>query len=231
MRTNISVVIAACVVLPFSPVWAGTVPKNPTYSKDVAPIFAASCVQCHRPGDIAPMSLLTYEEVRPWAKSIRNVVEQKIMPPWHADDGIGEFSNDRSLDRHEIDTILRWVKRGAKEGNPSDLPPTPEFGDAGWRLGNPDLVVTFEEVAMQAGGRDQFFDLSANPGLTEDTWIRGIEVRPGNRKIVHHVIIWQKSQEGSQGWLGAWAAGMDPMDFPGNSGRLLKAGTQLVGVT
>lgn len=222
-------VATACVLVPLNAAMAETVPRNPTYSRDIAPLFSENCVQCHRPGDIAPMSLLTYEEVRPWAKSIRKVVEERTMPPWHADAGIGEFSNDRSLEQHEIDTILRWVKRGAKEGNPSDLPPAAKLGNEGWRLGKPDLVVRFEEVALQAGGPDQFFDLAGDPGLSVDTWIRGIQVRPSNRKVAHHVIVWQKSEEGTQGWLGAWAAGMDPMEFPGNSGRLLKAGTQLVG--
>ena len=102
---------------------ASELPKTPTYSKDVAPILNANCVHCHRPGDIGPMSLMSFEEVRPWAKSIRKYVENGTMPPWHADEGIGRFKNERRLDPLEIEMIARWVKRGAKEGDPADLPP------------------------------------------------------------------------------------------------------------
>ncbi len=206
---------------------ANEIPRNPTYTKDVAPIFNANCVQCHRPGDIGPMSLLSYEEVRPWAKSIRKNVESKTMPPWHADPGVGEFRNDRSLDDQEIATIVRWAKSGAKKGNPADMPPAPAVSSGEWRLGEPDVIVDFKKVKLKAGGPDRFYDLTGKTGLKEDKWIRAIEVKPGNRKVVHHVIIWQGGQ-GSNGWLGAWAAGMEPMVFPEGTGRKLRAGLSLV---
>jgi len=211
-----------------SSVSASEVPTNPTYSKDVAPIFNANCVQCHRPGDIGPMSLLSFDEVRPWAKSIQKNVESKTMPPWHADAGVGQFKNDRSLEDWEIKTIVQWAKRGAKQGDPADLPPAPEVNSGSWRLGEPDIIVGFRKVKLKAGGPDRFFDLSGKTGLKEDQWIRAIEVMPGNRKVVHHVIIWQGGQ-GSDGWLGAWAAGMEPMVFPEGTGRKLKAGVPIIG--
>ncbi len=206
---------------------ANEVPRNPTYTKDVAPIFNANCVQCHRPGDIGPMSLLSYDEVRPWAKSIRKNVEAKVMPPWHADAGVGHFKNDRSLEDWEVETIVRWAKSGAKQGDPADMPSAPEVSSSEWRLGTPDVVVEFKQVDLKAGGPDRFYDLAGKTGLSEDAWIRAIEVKPGNRKVVHHVIIWQGGQ-GSNGWLGAWAAGMEPMVFPEGTGRKLRAGVPLV---
>jgi len=207
--------------------FANEVPRNPTYSKDVAPILNASCVQCHRPGDIGPMSLLSYDEVRPWAKSIQKNVETKTMPPWHADADVGHFKNDRSLEDWEVATIVRWAKRGAKQGDPADLPSAPEFDTSSWRLGEPDIVVEFDKVKLKAGGSDRFYDLVGKTGLKEDAWVRAIEVLPGNRKVVHHVILWQGGQ--GDGWLGAWAAGMDPMVFPEGVGRKLRAGVPIVG--
>lgn len=206
---------------------ANEIPRNPTYTKDVAPIFNANCVQCHRPGDIAPMSLLSYDEVRPWAKSIQKNVESKTMPPWHADADVGHFKNDRSLEDWEVETIVRWAKSGAKQGDPNDMPPAPAVAAATWRLGEPDVIVEFNEISLRAGGPDRFHDLVGQTGLKEDAWVRAVEVMPGNRKVVHHVILWQGGQ--GDGWLGAWAAGMDPMVFPEGVGRRLKAGVPIVG--
>lgn len=204
-------------------------PKKPTFNEHVAPIFYKNCVNCHRAGDITPMSLITYKEVRPWAKSILKAVESGVMPPWHADEGIGHFSNERRLSDDERDTIVNWVNKGAKQGKPEDLPTAPTFDDDGWRLGEPDLVITFDEVDLDAGGPDQFYDLEASTGLTEDTWLQSVEVQPSNRKVAHHVIIWQQGNADQQrGWVGAWAAGMEPMRFPDNTGRLLTAGSSLV---
>jgi hypothetical protein len=121
------------------------------------------------------------------------------------------------------------VKKGAKRGKPDDLPSAPTFNDNGWRLGEPDLVITFEETHLDGGGPDQFYDLSEPTGLTEDTWLKAVEVMPSNRKVAHHVIIWQRSEKGGQqGWIGAWAAGMEPMEFSKNTGRLLEANGNLI---
>src|SRR5574339_1033124 len=109
----------------------------PTFSRDVAPIFYSKCVGCHRPGEVAPMSLITYKDVRPWASAIREKVTTRVMPPWHADRQYGSFRNDLSLTQREIDTIATWVTAGAQEGNPSELPALPKFPD-GWQIGKPD---------------------------------------------------------------------------------------------
>ena len=113
----------------------------PTFSKDVAPIIYKNCATCHRPGEPAPMSLLTYKEARPWAKSIRQFVSSGVMPPWHATEPHGVFLNDRRLSQGDKDTLIGWVAAGAPEGNPKDLPPAPQFAE-GWQIGKPDVVLT-----------------------------------------------------------------------------------------
>ena len=209
----------------------GDVPKRPTFTKDVAPILYENCVTCHRAGQSGPMSLITYEEARPWAKAIHKNVSERIMPPWHADEGIGHFSNDRSLSDDEVETIVRWAKNNAPRGKRSDLPPAPRFDDATWALGTPDHIITFDEVTVPAGGPDRFHDLAAKTNFAEDKWITGIEVRPSNPRVAHHVIVYQLGvgEEAPQGWLGAWAAGMDPMIFREGTGRLLRKGATLIG--
>src|SRR5215468_171861 len=111
----------------------------PTFSKDVAPILYSKCVTCHRPGEVAPMSLITYKDVRPWARAIRDKVSTRTMPPWFADPAHGTFKNDRSLTQAQIDTIVKWVDADARQGDPSQLPPLPTFTE-GWQIGKPDLV-------------------------------------------------------------------------------------------
>ncbi|MGH9854105.1 MAG: c-type cytochrome, partial [Blastocatellia bacterium] len=125
-----------------------------TFNKDVAPILFKNCAECHRPGEAAPMSLLSYKETRPWARSIREKVVSREMPPWHADPHVGQFSNDRRLTQAEIDTITAWVDGGAKEGEPRDLPPAPKFVE-GWSIGQPDLILDMpEEFTLDANGPD-----------------------------------------------------------------------------
>jgi len=205
---------------------------EPTYTGDVASILKQKCVGCHRPGEIAPMALRTYQEVRPWAKSIQRNVESKTMPPWHADPSVYAFRNDRSLSAAEIDTIVRWVETGAPQGDPSDSPTPPELPDSEWILGEPDFIAEFEAVTIPAGGPDQFHDLVAKVMLPEDKWIVAVEVMPGNRKVLHHVITMQFKGfdiNPAEGWLGAWAAGTEPMIFPPGTGRFLPAGSNLIG--
>src|SRR5207248_1769334 len=112
----------------------------PTFTKDVAPLLNRHCVSCHRPGEMAPMSLIGFERVRPWAKAIKEKVATGVMPPWHSDAPVGTFSNDRRLKEAEKSTILRWVDGGALEGDPKDLPPAPKFAE-GWEIGTPDVVL------------------------------------------------------------------------------------------
>jgi len=155
----------------------------------VAPILFKNCVSCHRPGDIAPMSLLTYENARPWAKAIREKVAIGSMPPWHATQPHGTFSNDRRLSEQDKDTLLRWADAGAPKGDPKDLPATPGFAE-GWEIGTPDAVISMpREFEVKESGTIayQFFEAPTN--FTEDKWIQAIEIRPGTRSVVHHVLV------------------------------------------
>jgi hypothetical protein len=162
--------------------------REVTFTKDVAPIFFGSCVECHRPGEAAPFSLLTYKDARPWARSIKEKVVKREMPPWHADPNHGQFANDRRLTQSEVDTIAAWVDGGTKEGNPKDLPAAPSF-IAGWNIGKPDVVLQMtEEFTLEASGPDeyQYFEIETN--FKEDKYVQMAEARPGNRAIVHHII-------------------------------------------
>jgi len=162
--------------------------KNVTFSKDVAPIFYKSCAECHRPGEAAPFSVLSYKDLRPWAKSIKEKVISRQMPPWHADPHFGRWANDPRLTQAQIDTVSAWVDGGAPEGNPKDLPPAPQFIE-GWAMGKPDVVIEMpEEYTVEASGPDeyQYFDVSTN--FKEDKYVQMAEARPGNRKVVHHII-------------------------------------------
>ena len=169
----------------------------PTFSKDVAPILYRNCATCHRPGEAAPMSLLTYKDARPWAKSIRQFVSSGQMPPWHATEAHGVFLNDRRLTEAEKETLTSWVDAGAPEGNPKDLPPAPKFVD-GWQIGKPDVVLTMStpfEVPAKGTIDYQYFTVPTN--FTEDKWVTAMEIRPGARKVVHHVIVYMKQPEGT----------------------------------
>jgi mono/diheme cytochrome c family protein len=162
--------------------------RDVTFNKDVAPIFFKNCAECHRPGESAPFSAMTYKDARPWAKSIREKVLSREMPPWHADPHTGEWANDRRLTQQQIETIVAWVDQGAKEGVAKDLPPAPRFVD-GWTIGKPDLILTMpEEFTLDASGPDeyQYFEIETN--FTEDKFVQMAEARPGNRRIVHHII-------------------------------------------
>jgi hypothetical protein len=172
-----------------------------TFSKDIAPILQAKCQDCHQPNSIAPMSLITYQETRPWAKSIRERVLTHQMPPWHIDKSVGiqSFKNDISLSDAQIERIVRWVDTGAPEGDPKDLPPPkPLASDNAWRgerdgYGPPDLVVKSPEYTMPAKHQDVWFRPMSDIPLSEPRWVKLVEIRPSNlqgRKIVHHSIAY-----------------------------------------
>ncbi|HEX4950619.1 MAG TPA: cytochrome c [Blastocatellia bacterium] len=166
----------------------GTPAKPVTFTKNIAPLFNAKCAECHRPGEGAPFSTLTYKDVRPWARSIREKVTQKTMPPWHADPHYGTWANDRRLTPEEIETVKAWVDQGAKEGNPKDLPPTPTFTN-GWTIGKPDVIIPLpQEFTLEASGPDEYQYFEVDPGFKEDVYVQSAEARPDNRKIVHHII-------------------------------------------
>src|SRR5690242_9537280 len=171
---------------------------TPTFSKDVAPLFNQHCVTCHRPGEMAPMSLLEYQQVRPWAKAIKEKVARGAMPPWHSDAPRGTFLNDRRLTDAEKSTILRWVDGGAPEGNPKDLPPGPKFTE-GWEIGTPDVVLKMPtpfEVPATGTIPYKLFTIPTN--FTEDRWVQAIEVRPGERSVVHHVLAFVRDPSGKR---------------------------------
>lgn len=161
----------------------------PTFARDVAPIVFAKCVECHRAGEVAPMPLTTYAEVRPWAKAIRSKVVARQMPPWHADPRYGTFRNDKSLAAAEIDTIVRWVDAGSPRGDDRSLPKLPTF-TAGWlNTRPPDHVFELPEVAVGAEGEfpNQYYWVK-NP-FADDRFVTALELRPGNRAVVHHIRV------------------------------------------
>lgn len=198
-----------------------------TYNKDVAPILQSHCQGCHRPGETAPMSLLTYKQVRPWASSIKEAVALKKMPPWFADPHFGQWSNDRSLSKAEIDTITRWVDSGAPEGNPKDAPVPAKFIE-GWNIAKPDMVLEMPlEYHVPASGTIDYQYILIPGNFTEDKWVRMAEVRPGNRAVVHHVIAFVRPP-GSK-WMKDAQPGVPYVPKKGEPGRGDAQGEFLVG--
>jgi hypothetical protein len=160
----------------------------PTFTKDVAPILYKNCVECHRATGMAPMSLTTYDDARPWARAVKQKVVAREMPPWGADPAIGTFANDPSLKPSEIDTIVAWVDGGAPQGDPNDLPAMPTFAD-GWTIGQPDLVFKMQQpFNVPADGTVPYMYVTIPTHLKEDVWIRGVELKPTDRRVVHHII-------------------------------------------
>ena len=190
--------LAALLLAPCIAMAADTATRPVTFAKDVASILQEKCQECHRKGTAAPMSLVTYEETRPWSKSIRERVITRNMPPWHLDQtvGIQHFQNDRSLTDAQIATIVSWVDSGAPLGNPKDMPAPKQWPDEeGWQLaklyGQPDLVLKSEPYTMPAHGQDTWFKPLTEVPITEARWVRAVEMRPGTlagRKIMHHVL-------------------------------------------
>lgn len=161
----------------------------PTFSKDVAPILFNSCVQCHRPGETAPMSLLSFKDARPWARAIKRAVQSRVMPPWPADRAHGAFKNDPSLSDAEIDTIARWVDGGSPEGNAADLPAAPTFAE-GWHGGTPDYVFEMPiDYTVPADGQIDIMYFWVKVPFAEDRFLQALELRPGNPAVVHHARV------------------------------------------
>ncbi|HVP47940.1 MAG TPA: cytochrome c, partial [Bryobacteraceae bacterium] len=167
---------------------AATNPLPVTFTKDVAPVLQKNCQGCHRPGEAAPFSMLTYEQARPWAKAMKEAVLLKKMPPWFADPHYGKFANDKSLSQKEIDTIVAWADAGAPEGDLKDLPATVSFTD-GWQIPKPDVVFELPNAFnVPATGTIEYQYVIVPTGFTADKWVRFAEARPGNRALVHHII-------------------------------------------
>jgi hypothetical protein len=238
---------AACVL--FTTVLVeGSEKASITYAKDVAPILNKNCVTCHRPGEVAPMSLMSYKEVRPWAKAIREQVVKRVMPPWFADPKYGEFSNDCRLSDKEISTIQTWVEAGAPEGSTADLPPAPKFTE-GWTIGKPDVVLSMtKEFNVPTEGAIPYQNFIVPTNFTEDRYVQFAEIRQGDRNHVHHIIVTvrypnsrqargtQPSNqderpdrgEDSDGRLVGWAPGEAPLILRPGHAKLIKKGSDLI---
>jgi hypothetical protein len=202
-----------------------------TYSKDVAPILYEHCVYCHRPGEIAPFSMTSYRETRPWVTAIRKAVTNRRMPPWLADPHYGSFTNNRLLSDIDINTIVQWIVEGAQEGSPSDLPPLPKFTD-GWKIGTPDLVLAMNKpFEVQAKGDIPWINIPSNDyTFPEDVWVQAIEIRPGNRAVVHHAVAGLLPPEGLAGSaesLHLYAPGLDAMVWRDGYGKLIRKGSRI----
>ncbi len=237
---------------------AGCFAANPTpvtFHKDVQPILQRSCQSCHRPGEAAPMSFLSYPEVRPWAKAIKAAVVERKMPPWPADPHFGKFSNERALKASEIRILTEWVDSGSPEGSLRDAPPPVRFAE-GWNIAQPDQV--FEMPAafqVPANGTIDYHYVVLPTGFTKDTWVQSAEVRPGNRQVLHHIIAFirppgskwlQEAQPGvpfvpargkrsanDGGMTGVellvgYAPGLQEQNFRPGQGRLVPAGSDIV---
>jgi hypothetical protein len=210
---------------------------TPTFARDIAPIFQKSCQSCHHPGTSAPMSLVSYQDVRPWARAIRQRVAAREMPPWHLDKTVGvrSYKNDISLSDDEIATVVRWADNGAPQGNPADMPKPLTFSPEGqWFMGEPDLKVTTpNDFTMYANGPDWWIDQYADVVIDEDRWIKAMEIKPSNPKIVHHVVIYVIEPDAPEGTpesgvqLHEYAVGKYGDIYGENTGRLLKKGTRL----
>jgi hypothetical protein len=227
--------------------------KPVTFTKDIAPIFQEKCEACHRKDSMAPMSLVTYQEVRPWAKSIKERVVVRQMPPWHLDKTVGvqNFQNDRSLNNDQIATIVRWVDAGAPMGDPKDMPPPKQFPNENtWQLaktyGEPDLIIKSDTYTMKAVDQDQWWRPTTEIKLTEPRWVRAVEMRPGTkagRKITHHAIGYLLQTEpktanspgaddpfsaiAGGGILMEWAVGKQYDVYRPNTGKLLMPGAKI----
>lgn len=221
-----------------------------TYCRDIAPILMANCVECHRPGAIAPFSLLSYKDAAKRAAFLGEVTRSRLMPPWKAEIGHGRFLGERRLTEAQIELIEGWAKAGVPEGDPADLPPRPQFA-SGWRLGEPDLVLTAPaEFKVPAGGKDVFQHWVLPMGLSEDKTVVGFEFRAGSPSVVHHAILFldtsgrgrEKDAETPEpgyttfgsigiptaGIIGVWTPGMTPRFYPLGAGMPIRKGTDLV---
>jgi thiol-disulfide isomerase/thioredoxin len=210
-----------------------------TYDKEVARILQKNCQECHRAGQIGPMPLVTYDDARDWSDTIKEVVRDGRMPPWLADPGHGKFANDRRLSGEEREALLAWIDQGCPRGDDKDLPPPPTFA-ADWRVGKPDAVYTMDReftvpAKMPARGVP-YQKFVVDPKFEEDVWVQAAEARPGNRAVVHHIIVYiippegrKKTDDGiGQGLLVAYAPGDEPLRLAPGSAKKITKGSKLV---
>tara|TARA_R110002072_G_scaffold4174_7_gene29603 strand:+ start:6567 stop:8045 length:1479 start_codon:yes stop_codon:yes gene_type:complete len=207
--------------------------KVPTFTEDIAPMVFASCTKCHRPGEAGPFSLRTYRDVSKRARNLLSVIEDRIMPPWHPAPGYGQFRNEQRLSDKQIAMFRSWVEAGTPEGPAASLPELPEF-PVGWQLGEPDLIIkTSGAYPVPADGRDIYRNFSLPLDLAEDQWLTAMEVRPGDREVLHHVLLFldadkagraKDGRDGKPGFRGrgagraqmvaGWAVGGQPEHLP-----------------
>jgi hypothetical protein len=222
-----------------------------TFNKDIAPLVFRSCTPCHRPGEVAPFSLLNYAQASKRAKLIRDVVAERTMPPWKADGNSPHFADERKLTDAEVATITSWVEAGTPEGDPSDLPAAPQFA-TGWQLGDPDMIIKMPEAySLSADGPDLYRCFVIPVQIPAGKYLKSVEFRPGNRKIVHHAVLTQlphamsekKLKEGDgksfasgltppgmllPGQLAFWTPGMMPRELPEGLAAEWQRGVDLV---
>jgi peroxiredoxin len=206
-----------------------------TYSNQVSRILNKRCVTCHREGEVAPFAMTNYQEVSGWADAIVELVQQRRMPPWLADPKYGHFANDRSMPEDEKQVLYQWAAAGAPEGDPKELPAPPTFVD-GWQLPkSPDAVfyMSKKEYSVPATGVVDYQHFAVDTGFTEDKWIKAIEARPGNRAVLHHIIVFASPKgaagdEGRRQFLVGYAPGAMPLILPPGFAKMLPAGYQLL---
>ena len=209
-----------------------------TYAQQVSRIIQNKCQSCHHPGTAAPFSLLTFKDAVHWSETIREVVSEKRMPPWHADPHYGSFSNDRRLSAEELDTLLAWIDSGTPLGDEKELPPARKYED-GWVIGKPDVIFELPgEQSVPATGVVAYQYFVTPTHFKEDVWIQAAEARPGNRGVVHHIIVSyrepnSKQRSGRSGGIGdgfivGTAPGDMPVILPPGTARKIPAGSELV---
>jgi hypothetical protein len=209
-----------------------------TYANRIAHILQNRCVECHRQGDIAPFALTEYAEVAGWSEMIAEVVREGRMPPWHASPEFGTFANDRRLSDEERQAIFDWVAAGAPEGDPQELPQPRQFV-SGWQLSKtPDLIVPMQQrpYGVPAEGVVQYEYFRVDPHLSEDRWIQAVEVLPGNRAVVHHILVFAEPPGGfdrdfaggARGFLAGYVPGVRALPYPDGMAKFLPAGSTLI---
>ena len=232
-----SIILAVIGLAPFSLLFAQQ-PNSINFAEHVAPIIYDNCVECHRPGSIAPMSLLDYETVRAWGPVIKDRVEKRSMPPYFIDKEVGvqSFEDDRSLSDREIATIAAWVDSGSPQGDMNYLPPAPQFeDDVAWTLEDdmgrpPDLIIPIPApFTVPADGPNWWMTFYSDTGLTEDRWIKAFETKPSAEgyPVVHHAVTSMEFPDGGGGFLSEYALGKTADINPPGTGQLIKAGTRL----
>ena len=252
---NPEVTAFGCAIRRASTVEVAALPGVPTYARDVAPILRAKCETCHHPGEVAPFTLQTYKQASAWAADIKRYTQNRQMPPWKPAPGYGEFAREHeiALTDQERATLAKWADGGAPLGNPKQIPPARQFS-TGWKLGEPDVILTPQrEYHLAADGEDVYRNFVVPIDTTQERWVSAVEVHPGNRAVVHHVLVYvdaagasekleAQEHDGQPGYtsygggpgfqtdrfIGAWAPGNEALMAPDGMGQRIPKGARLV---